>query len=358
MPSVHARPRSLRSRLKGMILHLSKALGLFALARLATRRGLRILCYHGVATADESAFRPKLFITSATLERRFRFLATRRFPVLRLDEALARLERDDLPNGATVITIDDGFASVYTVGLELLRKFSFPATLYLTTYYCLKEAPVFRLAIQYLFWKTDRVTLELTGLDGARFGGTASLERRTERDRVMWDLITYGETECDEPGRRRLARAVASRLAVDGVSLEHDRRLSLVSAGEIRAMARAGIDIQLHTHRHRLPEDRVLATREILDNKAALAPLVVRAPEHLCYPSGVWSEQHGPVLAAAGIKSATTCEPGLNYRDTPRYALQRTLDSEDLTQIEFEAEVAGYAELLRRGRSRLRRLLR
>lgn len=342
--------------LKRGVLYLSKALGLFALARRVTGHGLRILCYHGIATADESAFRPRLFITPSTLERRFRFLARRRFPVLRLDDALARLERGDLPPAATVITIDDGFASVYTRGLDLLRKFSFPATLYLTSYYCLKETPVFRLAMQYLFWKTDRATLDLIGLDAARFRGAASLDDPAERHRVMWDLIAYGETECDEPRRRRLARAVAKRLGVDYATVERDRRLSLVAPAEIREMAVAGVDIQLHTHRHRLPEDHALARREILDNRAALAPLVVQPLEHLCYPSGLWSERFRPLLIASGIRSAATCVPGLNYRDTPRYALRRILDSEEFTQIEFEAEASGYAELLRRARSRLRTL--
>jgi hypothetical protein len=57
-----------------------------------------------------------------------------------------------------------------------------------------------------------------------------------------------------------------------------------------------------------------------------------------------------PWLESEGVRTATTCERGLNYADTPRLALRRLLDGEDLTAIEVEAEVCGVLELLRRAR--------
>ena len=48
-----------------------------------------------------------------------------------------------------------------------------------------------------------------------------------------------------------------------------------------------------------------------------------------------------------GIKSAVTCEIGLNSKNTPKYLLKSFGDSEMMSQIEFEAEVYGFAELLR-----------
>jgi hypothetical protein len=49
------------------ILFIARQLGLFELARRATARELRILCYHGVGLDDEGPFRPVLFINGATL---------------------------------------------------------------------------------------------------------------------------------------------------------------------------------------------------------------------------------------------------------------------------------------------------
>src|SRR4029077_9557706 len=51
----------MRTQLKIGLLHVSKCLGLFHMARYLTRRGVRILCYHGFSLDGESTFRPKLF---------------------------------------------------------------------------------------------------------------------------------------------------------------------------------------------------------------------------------------------------------------------------------------------------------
>jgi len=115
---------------------------------------------------------------------------------------------------------------------------------------------------------------------------------------------------------------------------------------EIAALAADGIDFQLHTHRHRLPLDRDATEREIRDNRAVLAPVARRDLAHFCYPSGEYDARHPPAL---GIASATTTRPGFNYRDAAPLELSRFLDSEDVSDLEFEAEMCGFFELIRRG---------
>ena len=57
-------------------------------------------------------------------------------------------------------------------------------------------------------------------------------------------------------------------------------------------------------------------------------------------------------MAAVGVKSATTIEPGLNYPDTPRFALRRLMDGHPVSDIEFEAEMTGFMEIVRALRER------
>src|SRR5882762_169666 len=87
-------------------LYLIKFLGLFRLARYVTRHGLRIICYHGFAVAEEHKFRSTLFIRKELFLRRIAHLRRKRFPILRLSAALEALDRDRLPPCATVITMD------------------------------------------------------------------------------------------------------------------------------------------------------------------------------------------------------------------------------------------------------------
>src|SRR5262245_24220741 len=150
--------------LKRFVLYIAKFSGLFYLARTITAKQLRILCYHGLSLHDEHRFQPRLFMRPEQFRRRMKSLRDHGFPVLSLDEALESLWRGDLPRNATVITFDDGFFSNYSRGLYILREFDLPATIYVTTYYAVKERPVFRLVVRYLFWKTDRRTLELESL--------------------------------------------------------------------------------------------------------------------------------------------------------------------------------------------------
>ena len=46
----------------------------------------------------------------------------------------------------------------------LLKEFGFTATVYVTTYYVQRNHPIYRLALQYMFWKTAFTTAIFTGL--------------------------------------------------------------------------------------------------------------------------------------------------------------------------------------------------
>jgi peptidoglycan/xylan/chitin deacetylase (PgdA/CDA1 family) len=338
------------------LLQLSKAAGLFWIARRLTRSGLRILCYHGFALEDESSFHPKLFITAETFKKRLRYLRKHQYLVFPLSQALELLDRGQLPPGSIVITIDDGFYGTNLWALDSFRQFGFPATIFVTTYYSLNGGPVFRLCVQYMFWKSakDKIKGSDLGLDWL---GEVAWRSKEEKKKIVWEIIRHGETACDEKGRRELCRRLGHALGVDYDQIVAHRLLSIVNPDEIRQLAREGMEFQLHTHRHHFPLDRDMAIKEIRDNRAALEQLVDQPLQHFCYPSGIWSEQQWAWLAEEGIRSATTCIAGLNYADTCRYALRRFLDGEDIAAIQFEAEVSGFLELVRRVRTFINRLL-
>jgi peptidoglycan/xylan/chitin deacetylase (PgdA/CDA1 family) len=331
---------------KRVFLYLSKYLGLFEFSRLLHRPGLRILCYHGFAMNDEDSFRPKLFIHPRTFERRLRYLSSKNFPVLSLEEGLKKLRGGRLPAGATVVTIDDGFYSTLRCALPLLRSYSFPATVFVTTYYSVNEVPIFRLAIQYMFWKTSLREVNLAH-SVLPFAGTISWRNQSEKDRSMWELIQLGETTLSEAERSELAKTIGTQLRVEYEPIVRQRMLSLLAPSEIRELVKAGLDVQLHTHRHRLPNDEGAIANEIAENRAVLEPIAGKRLEHLCYPSGIFSENMWEWLAAEGIRSAVTCDPGLNSTRTPNLGLRRFLDGENVHQIEFESEVCGFSDLLR-----------
>jgi peptidoglycan/xylan/chitin deacetylase (PgdA/CDA1 family) len=218
----------------------------------------------------------------------------------------------------------------------------------------LKRNPVFRLVIQYMFWKTTAQTVDLCDVKWST-RRSVDLRNLTEREHATWECITSGE-RCSEEQRELICIDLGERLGVSYADLKRTRILSLLAPEEIGALPAAGIDVQLHTHRHRFPmDDYPGAAREILDNCDALATLVSLPSRHFCYPSGSWDVRQWPWLEAMSVRSAATCEAGLNDHHTPRYALKRFLDSEHIHQLEFEAELCGFQEAIRAIRKALMR---
>jgi peptidoglycan/xylan/chitin deacetylase (PgdA/CDA1 family) len=324
-------------------------MGLFAVARRLTGDRLRILCYHGLSVTDEHLYSPGLFMKAETVRSRFDILVRGAYPVLHLDEAFERLRAGGLPRSAVVITYDDGFYGNFVHSPSWHGDGRLPATIYVTTYYVAHQNPIFRHAVRYMFWKTKAAEVSFADLPGLDAGGEAlSLSDLDRGDAAQWRLIRHAETHLDENGRVELARELGRRLGVDYDELAGCRGLGLMTPDEIGALSRMGLDIQLHTHRHHMPLDEALLRREIEDNRAVLEPIVGRPCDHLCYPSGVFHSEQMPWLEACGIKTATTCENGLNDAQTPPYRLRRFLDGESVRPIEFEAEISGFAELVRR----------
>ena len=88
-----------------------------------------ILCYHRFGNAGG-----KMVVSAAKFEAQLEWLARHRYRVIPLTQLPAFLEgRAALPKRSVVLTIDDGYESVYRIAWPLLRKYGVPATLFLYT---------------------------------------------------------------------------------------------------------------------------------------------------------------------------------------------------------------------------------
>ena len=346
---------STRQRIKLGIYTTAKWTGIFLLCRFFMRRRLMILGYHGFQISDEACFRPAMFMEQQHFAQRLAMLAHGNYPVLPLAEGVLRLKNGTLPANAVVIVFDDGYFSVLNKAAPLLNKHGFPATLYVTSYYVAKETPIFRLAIQYLFWKTDHSCFEPSAHPWSA-AGVVDLGDVHAAQKTMWKIIDYGEAHCNEDQRQEICAEVATALGLDFEATCTNRGFSLLTQDELRQLDDYGIDVQLHTHRHTFPSnDPEQARSEVLDNRVILEKVLGRRLEHFCYPSGVWSRNLLPMLNEEGIVSATTCQAGMNDQTTNPLALYRVLDQDNMHDIEFEAELTGFCELLRIVSGRRRR---
>jgi peptidoglycan/xylan/chitin deacetylase (PgdA/CDA1 family) len=338
-------------KLKQAALHSLKTVGAFrAVQDSAWRRGrLLILAYHGVSLDDEHRWDGALYLSAELFRSRLLALKRTGAAVLPLGEAVERLYAGDLPDRAAVITFDDGNYDFHARAFPVIAEFGFPVTLYLTTFYSRFRRPVFDVFCSYLLWKAGARTLDLHGLTGAdaRFD-LASADARAAASADLRGFARDERLSAEE--KDDLLRRLAARLDLDYEELNGRRLLHILNPEEVSELAAAGVDVQLHTHRHRTPSDRALFRREVEDNRAEILSMTGRGADHFCYPSGVYERAFLPWLGELGVRSATTCEVGYASRESERLLLPRLLDVSSLSAVEFEAWLTGVAAALpRRG---------
>lgn len=334
----------IKKLVKISFLFLCRSVGLFSLARHLTRHQLRIVCFHGLSDKDEVNWAPGLMMTRARFAERLKSINQSGYVVLPLDEAIKGLQSQSLPNYSLVITFDDGFKSHLRLAHDLLQRYGFPYTIYLTSYYSSRQISLGNLVIRYAFWKSS--------VPGAELASTLSMMPPPAEidDREVWlqsALNRFNSVQGDAE-KVSFLHALLSTLHLDADEILSRDSFRIMSGEEMQSLAALGVDFQLHTHRHRWVNNDLIARDELQLNADYIFEKTGRQPKHLCYPSGVWHEQLLPLLREFGVKSATTCEPGLNTNKTNQLLLFRYLDQDDLRLVEFEALCSGFIFLLRK----------
>jgi peptidoglycan/xylan/chitin deacetylase (PgdA/CDA1 family) len=331
-------------QVKLWLLRLAEATGASRLlSRSAWRRHrLLILCYHGVSRFDEHEW-GGLYISAETFRRRLEFLSRARCNVLPLSEALQRLANGTLPDRAVVLTFDDGLYDFYSVAFPIVESFGFPVTLYLTTYYVEYNRPVFDPMCSYLLWKgCDQKQLEWPEVfpapialdDAGRARATAAIEQFAISHKLS-------SREKDD-----LLSRLAERLHIDYEDLCRKRVMHLITPEEAKDLAARGVDIQYHTHRHRVYRSRERMFTELQDNRSRIASYTSSEPRHFCYTGGFYLPEYPQYLKEFGILSATTCKSGLCTAQSNPLLLPRLVDTTGVSDLEFRAWLSGTAALV------------
>ena len=334
-------------KVKLATLRLLKAAGISKLVGDSNwrRNRLLILCYHGVSLEDEHLWRPALYMEAAKLQEHLEILREQECSILPLAEGLERLRAGTLPRRSVAITFDDGTYDFYRQAFPLLIQYGYPATVYLTTYYTLCALPVFSLICSYMLWKRRGKVIE----SGAEIGlaGELDLTSEARRHRLVMRLVETAQRE-QMTGLQQddLASRLARFLSLDYAAIKSGRILQLMNAREVQEITRAGIDIQLHTHRHRTPEEEEPFLREIRENRKCIQEMISKDPTHFCYPGGVYRSDFLSWLAKEAIASATTCDVGLATQRSNSFLLPRFMDNQRRTRIDFESWLTGVADIL------------
>ncbi len=329
--------------IKIFILNLIKCLGGFSLCRFLYRKKGRIICYHGFSCDDEHLFRPKLFMKAETFETRIKYLKSKNFKIIDMDLFSKCILKGEALENAVVVTIDDGWDSLYSQALPILKKYQIPSTVYVASETFEKRIPIYFVAIQYFFWKTNKSEFMFN---------EKKYHLNRETYAKIFEEISYFFRHISSELLNETLERLARSLSVEYLASKN-RKFHCISPDNIYELESAGVSIELHTHTHDNPMTQEGLRSELLENMQVLSKYCKNVPKHFCYPSGFYERKQFEVLADLKIQTATTCQPGLVDHHSHRYELNRFVDGEDVSQIEFEAEMSGLFEILRKLKIRL-----
>jgi peptidoglycan/xylan/chitin deacetylase (PgdA/CDA1 family) len=89
-----------------------------------------VLSYHNFSTTKKS----RMSVTAESFEQQMKYLKDNGYRVITLDQLMGFLNfEDQIPKKSVVITIDDGWRAVYEIAFPILKKYGYPATLFIYT---------------------------------------------------------------------------------------------------------------------------------------------------------------------------------------------------------------------------------
>ena len=173
----------------------------FSLPAQASEFSVPILLYHRFAPASTNPYT----VTPREFEAQLSYLKEKGYQVIPLKSLVDSYlgKGSPLPPRAVVITIDDGHASVYTHAWPLLRRFGYPATLFL--YPCCIEHAGYALTWDQIRKMADQ------GLDigsHTHFHPNFKIERRRLAPQAYEELVVKELTSSKKILEERLGRPI------------------------------------------------------------------------------------------------------------------------------------------------------
>jgi peptidoglycan/xylan/chitin deacetylase (PgdA/CDA1 family) len=312
------------------------------------RQRLLILAYHGVSQDDEHEWNGALYMSPTMLEERLAILRDARCAILPFAEAVERLYAGTLEDRSVAITFDDGYYDFLSRAFPLLQKYDVPPTVYLPTIRVGWNVPVFPLILSYMLWRASQPRVHVPEVRDEPFAVATPDERAAATEEIQKTAKRLGWSQAD---REAVIRSIAAQLSFDYDAVVRKRLFQVLTAEEIGSLAARGVDFQLHTHSHNTPRDRARFVQEIELNARRIEAMTGVQPHHFCYPSGNYDALFLPWLEELGVRSATTCDPGLASPARPPLMLPRFVDTSTTSAIEFHGWATGATPLLSRRRS-------
>jgi peptidoglycan/xylan/chitin deacetylase (PgdA/CDA1 family) len=303
--------------------------------RRAASPWITVLTYHRVLGRDGAAGLDDGVVdaTPAQLDLQLAFIRRWLSPVS-LDDLLAHVQHGRaLPSNPVLVTFDDGYRDNQEIALPILLKHDVRATFFVATDYVERRRPFWWDRVAWLIKRTTREHLSLDYPERLDAPVATPAQRSRAAGRVLRVIK-------DRPGLD-LERMLDGLERAAGVTASSDelRRLAeetVMSWDQVRSLRRAGMDVQSHTHTHRVLQtlDAPTLARELRVSRSLLEDAVGAPVRAISYPVG------RPLGGAPDLRLAVR-DAGyeLGFSNGTGVNGSRRLDPLDVRRVAMEVEL-------------------
>ena len=298
-----------------------------------------IITYHHVANHDPTyPYDPDVAdATPAQFRWQMEALARHCTPI-GIDELLRAIDGAPLPKNPVMVTFDDGYLSCHDVALPILRAVGIRATFFIATSY---------VADRRLYW-WERVALIVaqgTKQGTITYPQTFEVSPRDPRTRKrINDLIKDAKQLDLDP----FLDGVASALGVPwNREIEAEYAAGLIMTwDQVRALSRAGMDIESHSRSHRVLQtlDDAGLESEIAGSRADIEAQLGRTVRAIAYPVGrrlgQGTERIRAKIVEAGYRIGLSNASGVNRIMPKSLRSMSKLDPLDIRRLSLDRSMS------------------
>lgn len=316
--------------------------------RKKNKNGLTIVTYHRVDGYEKSA--DPLVVSIPTFRKHIEHYKNI-YKIISADELASIIQgKQEISSPLCLITFDDGWRDNYVNAFDILKKYSVPAIIFVSTEHMGNSDLFWFARIKTILeniesantndW-TDDLLVDIRG----HLHEIASLKsnQRGRKIEQVLDIMKHMKYRDIE----KVIDALSGKYAAHNVSRE---RVTL-SWDEMREMINNGISFGTHGKRHAiltLLDDQDLE-REIKESKEQLEENINKDVKYIAYPNGNYDDRVIRYAKKYGYVAAFTCEQGINMSVNNQFEIKRNYISEyssyglsgSYSELFFEVELSG-----------------
>lgn len=288
----------------GKILNFIYSTNLVRLGHTLFSRFLTVINYHRIndVTPDFDSFRLNVSATPSMFEEQMQYLS-RWFHVVSVEEVVLWLcGKANLPPHAALITFDDGYLDNYTNAYPILRKYNFPAVIFLTTGHINTDEPFYWDLAAYCFFHTTKSSVLFP--DNTEKHWNNEREREFISNSWIESLKALPDAE-----KKKWVNELPTQL--DARPPKGYFQNLMMNWNQVREMSRNGIEFGGHTIKHPILSRVSLeqARAEINGSISQIEKELGKSILSFAYPNGLNNDVNSSIeniTADAGCKVAFT----------------------------------------------------